>query len=345
MIDLINEDRFNMQQCYLLLTRRCNLACSHCIRSSDRSFTEFIDMDLVKKVFFEISHKTDCSQVTMLISGGEPTLHKDFLEIIRLSTQIFPKTIINTNGLNIKSLLACAPFRERLSIQISIDGSEPMHESIRGKNTFRRTLKNVDILAKSGLSVTVATTVSRFNFNDIENLDGSLYDINFKKWNIKRLVGYGRADDDGDVLTSEWNFLVAKTQKYANHECISIKNMFSLQSLKNMMTERFSLLEMSKMGCNCGTGRSKLYINPNGTTYPCACMEHKIVGDFRKHGYEYIKNSLESLDIFPKKSAICHSCNVWSLCQGGCPGVSERFDRTGDIRCPIVKKVNESLQL
>lgn len=343
MIDLINEDRFNMQQCYLLLTRRCNLACSHCIRSSDKSFTEFIDMDLVEKVFSEISSKTDCSQVTMLISGGEPTLHKDFLQIIRLSTQIFPKTIINTNGLNIKSLLACQPFRERLSIQISIDGSKPMHESIRGKNTFSRTLENVDILAKSGLSVTVATTVSQFNFNDIVNLDKDLNTINFKKWNIKRLVGYGRADDDGDVLTSEWNALVTETQKYGNNERISIKNMFSLQSLKNVMTERFSLLEMSKMGCNCGTGRSKLYINPNGTAYPCACMEHKIVGDFRRQDYEDIKNNLESLDIFPKRNSICHLCNVWSLCQGGCPGVNERFDRVGDIRCPIVKQVNKSL--
>ena len=198
-------------------------------------------------------------------------------------------------------------------------------------------------MAKSGLSVTVATTVSQFNFNDIANLDKSLKTISFKKWNIKRLVGYGRADDDGDVLTSEWNFLVAQTQKYTNHERISIKNMFSLQSLQNVVTERLPLLEMSKMGCNCGTGRSKLYINPNGTTYPCACMEHKIIGDFSQHGYENIKNNLESLDIFPKEHAICHSCNVWSLCQGGCPGVNERFNRVGDIRCPVVKQVNKSL--
>ena len=86
---------------------------------------------------------------------------------------------------------------------------------------------------------------------------------------------------------------------------------------------------------NCGTGRSKLYINPNGTVYPCACMEKKITGDFKIDTVNAILNKLSVLPIQPKREATCHTCPAWELCHGGCPGASSRakLPNLGDPRC------------
>lgn len=102
MIKISGNRSFQLEQCYLLLTRRCNLSCTHCIRSSDSSFNEYIKLELVNRIIADLSSKFPYA--TLLLSGGEPTLHPDFGEIVQLALNSFKKVIVNTNGMNLKRL-------------------------------------------------------------------------------------------------------------------------------------------------------------------------------------------------------------------------------------------------
>ncbi|WP_174869637.1 radical SAM/SPASM domain-containing protein [Pectobacterium polaris] len=335
----MTDYRFNLKQCYLLLTRKCNLSCSHCIRSSNPSFTEFISVELCEKIFTEFSSFSKNTQ--LLISGGEPTLHPKFLDIVSKAYKIFDNIMINTNGLNFYKLSKLASLKDKVKIQISIDGNFRTHEYIRGIGTYHKALENINKLTALGLKVIIATTVSNNNVKSIPDLDKDIEETDFSLWNIKRIVGYGRAEDNDDISSDDWNnFFKEVKSSFLNKFRISIRPMFSIESIAKTDVINYSNNELSLRGANCGTGRSKLYINPNGSVYPCACMEHKIVGNFTHDSYSIISNELSNINIAPKKGSICQKCRLWSVCQGGCPGISERNHQNGDPRCPIVAKAN-----
>ena len=336
MIKISGNRSFQLEQCYLLLTRRCNLSCTHCIRSSDSSFNEYIKLELVNRIIADLSSKFPYA--TLLLSGGEPTLHPDFGEIVQLALNSFKKVIVNTNGMNLKRLKQINLKKtHNLEIQISIDGDLSLHESIRGNNTFYRTLSHIDELSKAGYKVIIASTISNKNIDTMMNLDLDLIKLAFMQWNLKRIVGYGRANDLNDINTEQWNRFVSYTHKnFLNSYRIKINPMFSLQSILQLKNST----NTTSNRANCGTGRSKLYINPNGSVYPCACMEEQIIGNFNNETFTVIQPRLESFDVIPGPDSICHKCYAWKKCQGGCPGISRRMQSEGDPRCPIVKKFN-----
>ncbi|TMM45385.1 radical SAM/SPASM domain-containing protein [Colwellia ponticola] len=328
-----HQGRFQLEQTYLLLTRKCNLSCSHCIRSSNPSFTEMIDIDLAFQIISQLSLIR--KEAVILISGGEPTLHPSFYEIVEKSAKSFRKVVVNTNGLRFSQLKRVADF-ENVSIQISLDGDEKTHNGIRGEGTFKKTLININKLFDLGINVTIASTVTRHNLHSFNKLDHALSQINFLYWNVKRVVGSGRADDGDDVITPEWNKFVSKIKyESTNSRRLRIAPMFSETAIYNSANTSKESKNSSLLAQNCGTGRSKLYINPNGTVYPCACMEENITGDFKINTTDEILNGLSTLPIKPKLEATCHTCPAWELCHGGCPGASSRarFPNLGDPRC------------
>ena len=61
------------------------------------------------------------------------------------------------------------------------------------------------------------------------NLDLDLIKLAFMQWNLKRIVGYGRANDLNDINTEQWNRFVSYTHKnFLNSYRIKINPMFSL---------------------------------------------------------------------------------------------------------------------
>lgn len=292
-----------------------------------------IDINLAFRIIDELALIN--KESVMLISGGEPTLHPSFYEIVNRSAKTFKKVVVNTNGLRFSQLKKINNFKN-VSIQISLDGDEEVHNTIRGEGTFKKTLININKLFELGINVTIASTVTKHNISTFHKLDRALSKANFLYWNVKRVVGSGRADDTDDVTTQVWNKFVAKLKTNTTKpQRLRIAPMFSESAICNAANIATSSNRPNLSTQNCGTGRSKLYINPNGTVYPCACMEKKITGDFKVETVNAILNKLSALPIQPKLEATCHTCPAWELCHGGCPGASSRakFPNLGDPRC------------
>lgn len=84
------------------ITYRCNLSCVNCNRFSqlDDPFTHTPDMSIADvKEFFRQCRELNF-QPSILIIGGEPTVHSDFEEIVRLSRQFAQNGLVQvwTNG-------------------------------------------------------------------------------------------------------------------------------------------------------------------------------------------------------------------------------------------------------
>jgi radical SAM protein with 4Fe4S-binding SPASM domain len=324
-----------VKQIYFVITRRCNLFCSHCIRSSGPGLTDHLQLEDVERVLKKLSV---FKSAQLLISGGEPSLHPEFLEICNIASHYFDKVNINTNGLRPEILLiALSQTKGKISFQISIDGNEFLHNKIRGHGTYRRTLDAIKSIGGKG-RVIVSSTIGDENIDSLTELDEDLKDLPFFFWSIQREVVYGRAALASKRLNTEnWNtFVKNKISNFRNFHRIRAKSMFDWNNLYAMKQNKLQSSEFY----NCGTGHAKFYINPDLSIFPCGCMEDHLVANAKNDSPDDILHAIQSLDLSPKGDSVCSKCPFVDICRGGCPGSSYNYFGEfghGDPRCPAVR--------
>ncbi len=136
---------------YLLIepTSVCNLRCVMCFQI-DETFTQkpymgMMDLDLYKRIIDEAEHGG--TKAITMASRGEPTLHKDFGEILRYASEKFIDFKINTNA----TMLTEERCHEILlsgvnELVFSVDGhNKAIYEEIRVRSNFDEVLKNIDL--------------------------------------------------------------------------------------------------------------------------------------------------------------------------------------------------------
>jgi MoaA/NifB/PqqE/SkfB family radical SAM enzyme len=146
---------------YFEITRRCNLTCSHCFVSS--SPTAMVGMSTETAIAL-LDHMADMNVIELRITGGEPTARADWYQILDHAKRRNFVLSVNTNGVyddnsTIDKLLSLGLEQ----ITISIDGSQPLHDAIRGPGTFRRSVSALQELALGGARLRVNMVLTRNN--------------------------------------------------------------------------------------------------------------------------------------------------------------------------------------
>ena len=83
------------------LVEHCNLKCKGCNHYSPLAEDEFLDLTTFANDFERIAYLTDSNVGNIYLLGGEPLLHPELLEFIRIARDFFPNTKLNllTNGI------------------------------------------------------------------------------------------------------------------------------------------------------------------------------------------------------------------------------------------------------
>lgn len=150
---------------FLYITETCQLKCKHCFMGgrldNPQSMTMQYALTIARK-FKELGTK----EITII--GGEPTLHDDFVEIVKeIYTMGFDRIIIDTNGVNIDKILHLSP-NEVHHIKVSVDSATPdFHDSIRGKGYFIKTIDNIQKLVEKGFRVCINCTLFKTNIERV----------------------------------------------------------------------------------------------------------------------------------------------------------------------------------
>jgi MoaA/NifB/PqqE/SkfB family radical SAM enzyme len=74
----------------------CNLQCSYCYARKNLDWNKIIKFDQIKKII-PMLNKLDKSVISLI--GGEPTLHPDFLNIMKLLSKTKHDIHFYTNGI------------------------------------------------------------------------------------------------------------------------------------------------------------------------------------------------------------------------------------------------------
>jgi hypothetical protein len=127
-----------MRRLGLELTDRCNLACRHCLRRINHHRRD-LDTALAEAALAEAAR---LGFEAAVFTGGEPTLHRDFVRLVRAATAAGLGLTVVTNGQRPQPLweaLQDAGVRENLVVALSLEAATPERfDAVRGAGAYRR---------------------------------------------------------------------------------------------------------------------------------------------------------------------------------------------------------------
>ena len=159
------------------------------------------------------------------VSGGEPTLHKDIIEIIEYAREKFQYVMLNTNGIRIAEDLdfvkELSKFKGRFEIYLQFDSfDDDIYTKIRGRSLKKIKEQAVNNLKEYNIPITLVMTLER-DLNDKEIGKVITYGIetsNIRGVNIQPVAYFGRKNGNIDrknrvTLTDTIRLIEEQTKK------------------------------------------------------------------------------------------------------------------------------------
>ena len=135
------------------LTDRCNLRCRHCFDQRHAGSGD-VPLTVVQRVLREAAA---CGVRHVSFTGGEPTLHPDFHQIVALSVEAGLTFSFVSNGSTFRKIYRhLLAHRESFhGVTFSLDGArEQTHDRIRGAGSYRQVMRAASVASVTGLPFT-----------------------------------------------------------------------------------------------------------------------------------------------------------------------------------------------
>ena len=271
-------------------TARCNLRCEHCF------YKESLDApnpgELDQSIFKQLSKETK-PLLWYAFAGGEVFIRKDFPALYNtVSTIGRPKLItIPTNGWYtektynaILQMLHENP-TQSLIIQLSIDGTQEIHDAIRGQNSFNRAIETFNKLSPlrnlfPNFQLAFITVVTPQNKHIYPEFIDELLSFNPNQININ-LFRYGYLDhpqlpkslvETYKVAVEYYESLIRKN-KLRNFTFLGATAM----RLKEIMQKEliYKVAMENKFVTPCTAGSLSYVVWENGNLGPCEILPDK----------------------------------------------------------------------
>lgn len=276
---------------YHLLTKRCNLKCPYCLvddikKSSVRELSA-PEIIATMKEFRALGTKL------WIFGGGEPTIREELPELISAAKSMGMLTGMSSNGYRILDFLpAC---KELDYLQMSIDGPEEYHDSVRGKGSFNKLIKAMEGLKSINKNFVLNCVISEKNIQHLDFVCSlardfkSMIELSPEIAVATDLVDSDKSNVDMDKIV---DIVLKKKKEYWNIITLS-SYLERLRDLQNGKIDRFTPA--------CQAGKSYCALSADGIVYICF---NKMVGldvdDARKLS---IKDQFENL-----KHPTCDCC-------------------------------------
>lgn len=154
------------------ITDRCNLTCPTCYAMSSPHYGSHRTLEEVERMF-DIVVANEGEPDVVQISGGEPTIHPQFFEILDIAkTKPIRHLMVNTNGIRIAKdkefTKRLASYMPDFELYLQWDSFKPSAlETLRGKNLVEERMKALEHLNEFNVSTTFVVTLQK-GLNDDE---------------------------------------------------------------------------------------------------------------------------------------------------------------------------------
>lgn len=296
------------------LTYSCNLACVHCLSSSGRRDPRELTTDECKAL---IDEWAEMGVFYVNIGGGEPTIRRDFFEIVEYAISSGVGVKFSTNGSRIDAAMAQRlAAMDYLDVQISIDGATAeVNDAVRGVGSFAMATRAMENLKTAGFGpFKISIVMTRHNVEQLDDF-AALAAGYGAQLRVTRLRPAGRGADSWAELhpTNAQQRTIYHWLK-AHPDVLTGDSFFHL----NALGEPLPGLSM------CGAGRVVCLVDPIGDVYACPFVMHEEFkgGSVRDLGgfadvWRHSERFNEYRDPHDPTGA-CATCEMYDACRGGC---------------------------
>ena len=262
------------------ITYRCQAQCDHCLRlplmDPDR---EELTPREIRAVIRDLIR---LGALNINLTGGEPLLREDILEVVRLAYPNRCFLTLATNGLALDRTMAKALRKagvRMLSLSLDTPKAAEFDRQRRVEGIYDKTLEALEIAREAGLRVSVCSIVTK-ELLRIGGVERILEEIKDKAQQLTLNMPYrvgGWADHD---------------ERLNEEDFIRFRELLKLPGVRWEGSSNYL-----KEGCPAGG--EKIYITPYGDVMPCACI-HASYGNVRERPLREIYAGMRRAPIFKK---------------------------------------------
>lgn len=297
------------------ITEKCNYNCKHC---RVIKYRREINFENAIRIINKIKNHTRVINLT----GGEPLLYSKILPLIDyIKTNTNLKVSLSTNGHFLTPRIACHLKEKRLDgINISLDSVDPKkHDWFRGySGAYKATERGIKIAIENGLNCRIASTLGKFNYQEVEQLIVKAIDFQCSAISFRRILPISKALES---LTSE---LLTKRQLLYSLKRIykflyflyPFFNIYVQEPIDLYVAQRLLGKKFTDLG-GCGACRRMIEIKTNGDVWPCPSLPFKLGNIYKDSLSNILNHTIAQLLIEQKLKGVCGRCNFKQIC-GGC---------------------------
>lgn len=333
-------------------TRACNLVCRHC-RASAQEKPEPDELTTAE-AFKLVDQIAAFARPILIISGGEPLMRADVLDIARYATQKGLRVALSPNGTLITPELVRGMQEAGIQrISVSLDGSAAArHDAIRGvPGAFDAAVRGLAFCREAGLAFQVNTTVMRQNVDDLAAMQQMVVSLGAAAWHVFMLVPTGRGKVDDEVTPEAYEEILNWVYSASQSSPVPVRVTCGPQYMRLSLTRRKEAgmpggppphgpsagshpgaghpgsghpggghptgLDHSSRGCLAGAGYC--FISYRGDVQPCGYLP-LVAGNIRQQDFQsiYQHSSLfANLRDLSRLEGKCGQCSFAIRC-GGC---------------------------
>lgn len=294
-----------MREATLAVTYRCNSRCSMC---------NIWQMDDFDELPPEQYAKLPDSLRTINVTGGEPFLRKDLVEVLRQIHNAAPlsRIVISSNGVLTEritdSMMQIQKLHPNIGIGISVDGLGDVHDQIRGVvGGFEKAIRTVRSVKSAGIKdVRIGMTIVNGNVHqllDVHRLSVEL-GVEFTTTVAHNSEIYFRkSDNERGPPTPELRSALRRVEN-SHLRSMSPKNWFRAYHIEGITDQNLRKLAMGK----CSAASRFFFLDPKGDVYPCIVMD-KVIGNIKE---------VKSIDDLFKGAKVNEVRNLVKACRADC---------------------------
>ena len=341
-----------IKQVHWSITGRCNYHCRHCYMSAPHAK---LPQPPLEECLGIIDQMAACGVPFVSLTGGEPLVRSDFLEIVdHILSRGIHISVIMSNGSLVTEELLCA-LKERgvrYEFNMSFDGVDGWHNLLRGVDGAEDAVRRAfELCRKHGFATGAEMVLHKGNLHTLRESVRALGELGVESLKVNRLncVGEGAALMDWAITCEEEYeaYLEYLPQYVADGMPVPI---LSLSGLFIARDGKFGVgSERYPEDCDCSSkylcnaARNTMYLGPDGRVLPCIPMSET---DFTQQRFPmlgdmtlaqalsdsaYLDFITTDLAAYLESNPQCASCEYRNRCMGGCRGRGAQATEGADL--------------
>jgi pyrroloquinoline quinone biosynthesis protein E len=308
------------------LTYGCPLSCPYC--SNPLNLADYRDELTTAEWQRVLTEAQELGVLQLHLSGGEPLLRRDVVEIVNSANELGLYTNLITSALGLSRRRAEQLRAAGLDhVQISIQADEPaVSDRIAGTPSFERKIEAARVVKKLGWPLTLNVVLHRQNIDRVAEILRLAEELEADRIELANTQYYGWAWRNRDAL------LPSKAQ-LERAEAVVRAARVRLQGRMDVIYVLPDYYSQYPKPCMGGWGKRQLTVAPNGDALPCPAAHALPLprASVREDSLAWIWTESPLFQRFRGTDWMpdpCRSCHRREIDFGGCR--CQAFQLTGD---------------